>query len=126
MDDLPIHFSFVEGIAVVSVDGPCTVQVMELVGAAVEKLLARGYPRIVLDFDRFELTSSAALGVFMPYLEDSRERGADLRLVVSHYRVRNVLDLLGFDRVFRLHKSVSDAIDAFLYGDDDEDYIPET
>ncbi len=126
MDDLPIRFSFVEGIAVVSVDGACTIEVMGLVGAAVEKLLARGYQQVVLDFHRFEQISTAAIGVFMATIEESRERGADLALVVPHYRVYNVFDSLGFRRLFPVHRSVADAIEDVLYGDDDEDYVPET
>lgn len=127
MDDFPINFLFIEGIAVVTVEGRFDDSLVGLVFAAVDELVARERYRIILDFQGLGVVSSSALGVFMAYVEDLRERQAyeetapRIKLVVGDPRVHNVSGLLGFDLLFDLYESVYEAVEAFLSEEDVRD-----
>ena len=120
MDDLPISFRFIEGIAVVTFEGDLDHNHIDLVFAAVDELVARERCRIILDFQGLGVVSSSALGVFMAYVEDLRERQAyeetapEIKLVVGDPRVTNVFDLLGFQMLFDYYRSVYEAVEAIL------------
>jgi anti-anti-sigma factor len=120
LDDFPISFRFIEGIAVVTVEGKLDDSLVGLAFAAVDELVAQERYRIILDFQGLGVVSSSALGVFMAYVEDLRERQAyeetapEIKLVVGDPRIHNMSGLLGFDLLFDLYESVYEAVEAFL------------
>ncbi|MEM0963998.1 MAG: STAS domain-containing protein [Bacteroidota bacterium] len=81
--------------------------------AALEACLADDDHRLVADGSGLEYVSSAGLGVFMAFVEPTREGGGDLKIAALPERVFEVFDLLGFPTVFDMHETVEEAVDAF-------------
>ena len=84
--------------------------------AAFEAALALGSPRLVVDGAGLDYVSSAGLGVFMAYLEPTRDAGGDLKIAGLPDRVFEVFDLLGFPTVFDMHETVAAAVASFEGG----------
>ncbi|MGB3542457.1 STAS domain-containing protein [Rubrivirga sp.] len=81
--------------------------------AALQACLEDGDHRLVADGSALDYVSSAGLGVFMAYVEPSRDGGGDLKIAALPERVFEVFDLLGFPTVFDMHPTVADAVAAF-------------
>ncbi len=117
MDDFPIRFSFVEGIAVVSVEGELDFHTMPLLSAAIEELIARDRHQIVLDCHEIQLMSSAALGMLMTAVEKLESYGGSLKLADLHYRVANFLEAIRYPFLPPAYNTVDEAVASFLNGD---------
>ncbi|NNE45283.1 MAG: hypothetical protein HKN37_01345 [Rhodothermales bacterium] len=115
MDELPIHFSFVEGIAVVAVDRPPDYLVMRLLDAAVAELVERERHRIVLDLRNPGLSTELFVGWEMALTEELRENSIELHLTVvtDDYRFAHDCEVVGIPTFV----SVSEAVASFF--DDD-------
>lgn len=117
MDDFPIRFSFVEGIAAVKVDGELDSRTRTLLTAAIEELIARDRHQIVLDCHEIQLMSSAALGMLMTAVEKLESYGGSLKLADLHYRVANFLEAIRYPFLPPAYNTVDEAVASFLNGD---------
>ncbi|MEZ5168123.1 MAG: STAS domain-containing protein [Acidimicrobiales bacterium] len=71
-----------------------------------------GRRRLILDLTGVDFVDSFGLGVVIGALKRVRLLDGDLRLVVGEPRVRRVFEVCDLDRVFVLHHSVDEAIEA--------------
>ncbi len=88
LDDFPIKFSFVEGVAIVSVQEPSDGDdddILKLLDAAIEELIARDRYRIVVYLRNFGVGAfrDSVSSIVMAYDEEVREKGGDIKLVAE-------------------------------------------
>lgn len=69
-----------------------------------------GCDRLVLDLSGVDFIDSFGLGVLVGALKRTRLVDGDLRLVVPAPRIRRVFEVCDLDRVFKLHKTVQEAV----------------
>ncbi len=79
----------------------------------IDRVLASGCNRIVVDFTNLDYISSAGLGVFMVFIEQVRAHGGDIKLAAMRPAVFTVFDLLGFPVLFTITPTVAEALVAF-------------
>lgn len=65
---------------------------------------------IVIDLESVELISSQVLGELVSIAKMLRQRGVQLRLASPNPRLREILQIVRFDRVMDVHESLSDAL----------------
>ena len=88
MDDFPIKFSFLEGVAIVSVREPSDGNddhILTLLDAALEKLIARDRYRIVVYVRNYGVGPfrDSVSRIVTAYNEEVREKGGDIKLVAE-------------------------------------------
>ena len=76
---------------------------------AIQSQLDAGRYRIVVDCSKLTYISSAGLGVFMGFVEETREHGGDIKVCGLTPKVREIFDILGFSSVFDLADDLPDA-----------------
>ncbi|MEO0557535.1 MAG: STAS domain-containing protein [Bacteroidota bacterium] len=81
--------------------------------AAIQSCLDDGQSRLIVDGSELDYVSSAGLGVFMAFLETTRDAGGDLKIAALSERVFEVFDLLGFPTLFDFAATVEDATTQF-------------
>lgn len=77
--------------------------------AAIQTCLDNGQSRLIVDGTELDYVSSAGLGVFMAFLETTRQAGGDLKIAALSERVFEVFDLLGFPTLFDFAATVEEA-----------------
>ncbi len=83
---------------------------------AIQSELDAGRFKIVVDCGRLTYISSAGLGVFMGFVEETREHGGDIKVCGLAPKVREIFDMLGFSAVFDLADDVTDAARRYAGG----------
>ena len=73
-------------------------------------LLREDGSRLVLDLSGVDFIDSFGLGVIVGALKRTRLLDGDLRLVVPAPRIRRVFEVCDLDRVFKLHRTVQEAV----------------
>lgn len=71
--------------------------------ATVEKAVASGKNRVVVDLATTEFMDSSGLGALIGALKIARAAGGDLRIASAGEQVRMVLQLSNMDRILRPH-----------------------
>lgn len=71
--------------------------------ATVEKAVASGSNRVVVDLSGTEFMDSSGLGALIGALKIARAAGGDLRIAAAGEQVRMVLQLSNMDRILRPH-----------------------
>lgn len=65
---------------------------------------------LVFNLSNLEYISSAGLGVFMSFIQDLREKNGDIIFSELNSRVLNVMNLLGFNHIFKIYDTESEAV----------------
>lgn len=68
---------------------------------------------LVFNLSNLEYISSAGLGVFMSFIQDLRENNGDIIFTELNSRVENVMKLLGFNHIFKIYDTESEAVKQF-------------
>ena len=113
MSSFSVTFSRVGPVVVLALTGDLDAHTAPEFEAALQSCLDAGDARLVADGSALTYVSSAGLGVFMAFLEPSRDRGGDLVIAALPDRVFETFDLLGFPEVFRFAPTVEGAIALF-------------
>lgn len=80
---------------------------------AVTRLMQEGHYQIVVDLGAVNYISSAGWGVFVGEIRTIREAGGDLKIVHMTPEVREVFEMLEFNRILTSYESIEEAIDDF-------------
>lgn len=80
---------------------------------AVNELCDGGHARLVVDFADVIYISSAGLKSLLVGLRRARLLDGDVRLAAMNDRVRAVFEMAGFDHLFAIHPTASDAIASY-------------
>lgn len=78
-----------------------------------DKDFEEGFLRIVIDLSECKYMDSTFLGVLVKSLKFVSEKGGDIKLAAAHSDAEVLLDLTRMNRVFRLYKTVNEAIESF-------------
>ena len=81
--------------------------------AVIQRHVANGDVRLVVNCEELNYISSAGLGVFMSFIEELREQGGDIRIASLISKVRQVFEILGFTEIFELYATVDEAVASF-------------
>lgn len=116
MDNIRISLS--EGghdrdVSEIRVDGVIDTLTASELEQVFDSLLRRGRYRIVVDLAGVDYISSAGWGIFISHIKDLRDNAGDLKLANMVPDVREIFELLEFDKVLQAHSSVEDAIGQF-------------
>ncbi len=80
---------------------------------ALTGLQERGRHKLILDFEKLDYISSAGLRVMVTALKTARSSSGDVVIVKPNDRIRDTLNLVGFQSLFVQYDDVLDAIDSF-------------
>lgn len=75
--------------------------------------IAEGYTKIVLDLSKVEEIDSSGLGALLFGKRQAGGNQGDLKLVGASEAVQNIIRIAQLSRVFDLHNSIQEAVDAF-------------
>lgn len=75
--------------------------------------IAEGYSKLVLDLTKVNEIDSSGLGALLFAKRQASGNEGDLRLVGVSESVQNMIRIAQFSRVFEMHKSIQEAVDAF-------------
>ena len=79
-----------------------------------QQLMARGYNKVVLDFDRVKWINSPGIGALIKWLMILRQNGGDLRLTNTKDKVEQYLKITKLMTVIKTFESPQDAVNSFL------------
>jgi len=79
----------------------------------VQRNVASGDVRLVVNCEELNYISSAGLGVFMSFIEEVRDLGGDIHIAALIPKVRQVFEILGFTEIFQLFPTVDEAVASF-------------
>ena len=82
----------------------------------VNSLIGREQYRMVFDLAGVEYISSAGWGIFISHIKEVRESDGDIKLAGMVPNVREIFELLEFDKVLRAYESVDAARQDFQPG----------
>lgn len=75
--------------------------------------IAEGFSRIILDLSKVKEIDSSGLGALLFAKRQADGSQGDLKLVTTSESVQNMIRIAQLSRVFDLHNSVQEALDAF-------------
>lgn len=97
---------------VIAFGGEIDVASAVMVRDALDRVIAAGHHRIVVDLDEVRFIDSTGLGVLVGRLKAVRDLGGDLQISCTSPRIIRVLSITGLDEVFGVHASTDAAIAA--------------
>jgi anti-sigma B factor antagonist len=103
-------------VPVVAVDGEVDVYAAPALRDGLTELLTTG-TSVVVDLTEVGFLDSTGLGALVAARTAAAERGAELPLVCTHQRILKLFTITGLDGVFRIHASVSAALDDLAAAD---------
>jgi anti-anti-sigma factor len=80
---------------------------------AIQGLIKSGKQRIVFNGSGLSYISSAGLRILLATKKDLSHLGGDLRLACLTPAIRDVITMTGFNRIFTLYESESEAVASF-------------
>ncbi|MEW5994169.1 MAG: STAS domain-containing protein, partial [Candidatus Zixiibacteriota bacterium] len=99
------------GISEVRVDGVIDTTTAAELERVVESLIKREQYRLVFDLAGVDYISSAGWGIFIAHIKEVREGDGDIKLANMVPNVKEIYELLEFDRVLKTYPSVAAACD---------------
>jgi anti-sigma B factor antagonist len=100
MDEFTIVQRAAGEVEVLNIQGYLDAHTAPKLEDAIQKLIAGGRYKIVVNCRDLSYISSAGLGVFMAFIEDVRQNKGDIKLSNMTPKVFNVFDLLGFPLLY--------------------------
>jgi anti-sigma B factor antagonist len=97
---------------VVTIAGEVDIYTSPALKTALAAAAADGCSLLIVDLDRVGFIDSSGLGVLVGALRRAREAGGDMRVVSGHDTVARILRITGLDRVFSLHATLDEALEA--------------
>ena len=79
-----------------------------------QELIAEGYNKIVLDFERVRWINSPSIGVLIKWLKILRENDGDLRFTNTGDKVKYYLKITKLMTVIKTFESPQDAVNSFV------------
>src|SRR5271156_6780483 len=89
-----------DGVPVIVVSGEIDLATAPELRTRIQRELAAGHPRIIIDLLGVSFLDSTALGVMVGGLKQCRAAGGDLELLVAEARILKIFDITGLSEVF--------------------------
>ncbi|RKX27584.1 MAG: anti-sigma factor antagonist [Candidatus Zixiibacteriota bacterium] len=100
-------------VSEVRVDGVIDTLTAGELEQVMDSLLRRERYKIVVDLAGVDYISSAGWGIFISHIKDVRDNGGDIKLVNMVADVHEIFELLEFDKILHVMKSVDEAVEIF-------------
>ena len=100
-------------VSEVRVDGVIDTLTASELEQVFDSLLGRNRYRIVVDLAGVDYISSAGWGIFISHIKDVRDNDGDVKLAGMVPDVREIFELLEFDKVLQAFASVDEAASKF-------------
>ena len=97
---------------IIEVGGEIDVYTAPRLREAIVSVIDAGKRQLVVDVEQVDFLDSTGLGVLVGALKRVRADGGSLDIVCTHERILKIFQITGLDKVFGLHASVQEAIDA--------------
>ncbi len=105
------------GLDVVEMSGPATADGYADLRKTFCSAVEQGRIRFILNLSRATSLDSMTIGEMVACFKRARERGGDVRLVISPDGiVHELIQLTGLDQVFQIYGDESEAVAAFAAG----------
>jgi anti-sigma B factor antagonist len=101
---------------VVSVTGELDVSNAHEFAEECKRVLDRGATRLVVDLVGLSFMDSVAIGALAKAANGIRAGGGECVVVVDDPRIRRVFEITGIDRIFRIERSLAEAIEELMRG----------
>jgi anti-sigma B factor antagonist len=113
-----IRISLSEGshdreVSEIRVDGVIDTLTASELEEVFDSLIRRGRFKIIVDLAGVDYISSAGWGIFISHIKDLRDNDGDVKLANMIADVREIFELLEFDKVLHACSSVEDAVHRF-------------
>ena len=79
-------------------------------------VIAKGAKNVIVDFSNTTFIDSTTLGVLVGGVKRLRPAGGSLALVCTDENITKIFEITGLDRVFPIHGSREEALDAVSSG----------
>ena len=116
MAELTVETRDVEGVTLLYPKGFINAHTVRVFEGEIQKALAQGQFKIVVNCAGLAYIASAGLGAIMGAIEEIRGNGGDLRLAHLNETVRNIFEILGFNQLYRIFPTEMEAILSFRQG----------
>jgi anti-sigma B factor antagonist len=113
MSELTVDKRDVEDVTLLYPKGFINAHTVRLFEGEIRGAIQQGRVKIVVNCSGLSYIASAGLGALMGAIEEIRGSGGDLRLAGLNDTVRNILEILGFNHLYRIYPSEMDAILSF-------------
>src|SRR5207249_9966542 len=113
MAELTVETRDVEGVTLLYPKGFINAHTVRVFEGEIQKALAQGRFKIVVNCGGLAYIASAGLGAIMGAIEEIRGNGGDLRLAKLNETVRHIFEILGFKHLYRSSPSGVAAIPRF-------------
>ena len=110
--ELSVTTSHHDDVSVVTVEGEVDVYTAAQLRQTLDQEIADGPTRLVVDLDAVSFLDSTGLGVLVGRLKTVRNSSGWLRIVCTSDRILRVFRITGLDKVFGIHGTLDDALDA--------------
>ena len=101
---------------VVSVSGELDVATAGLLGEELDRTAERSARRVIVDLVGLTFLDSVALGVLTAGARRLRRDGGVCVVVSQDPRILRVFEITGLDRVFRIERSLAEAVEEVISG----------
>jgi anti-sigma B factor antagonist len=101
---------------VVSTTGELDASTAGRFGDECERVIELGATRMIVDLVGLTFMDSVALGTLTKEAKRLRSAGGECVVVADDPRIRRVFEITGLDRVFRIERSLAEAIEELLNG----------
>ena len=106
-----------DGLAIIEVVGDADLYSAPELRDRLTEVLDGGARRVVVDLSETTFVDSMTLGVLLGGMKRLGTAGGRLELVVSRPDIRRIFEITMLDRVFELHETREQALEACLDGD---------
>lgn len=97
---------------IIEVDGELDMYTAPRLKDALTEGIAEGHKQLVVDLTRVGFLDSTTLGILVGGLRQLRSEAGELHLVVDHPHLAKMFRITGFDGVFRIHRTLEEAVAA--------------
>jgi len=101
------------GVSEIRVDGVIDTLTASELEQVIDSLLRRNRYRIVIDLAGVDYISSAGWGIFISHIKDVRDNEGVVKLANMISDVREIFELLEFDKILKSYSSVDTAVADF-------------
>lgn len=110
----PVRHTTENGIDVVHVAGRLDPETIPDLEAALQAILAQGAYAILLDLSKTTYTNSGGLRVIVAAWREARQNGGDVVLVGLNDDLRDIFEMVGFDKILTIVESADQARDHLI------------
>lgn len=102
-----------QGIKFISIKGYLDAHTVTQLEEKLYSMLNKGVKKILIDFSDLKYISSAGIGLLIGATQKIRAEGGDLVICNSSDKVYNILENLGFTKIFNIAHSEQEALSLF-------------